>query len=124
VEDGELVELGVCDFLHVNSFLPDMDDLLERMDDHVSGDFGFCEDPVFEVDPKNAEEAKAELEKVLQEWAAKWVEVAVLFTMITKETIVLGNGDQGDPDPDGHEGFHAMKERELRVELPDGHSRR
>jgi hypothetical protein len=86
--------VGRCSWLSAREYavyLADAADLLERMNNlaHDNGE-GPEDDEAFEIcSQKKFEQATRELEKLLGDWAEKWVEAASYFVMKDEEEIKI-----------------------------------
>jgi hypothetical protein len=66
---------GICRWGDPKTYLPDMDELLDRMNEVAYDDeFGFFDDEIFDVSSKeDAKNADIELETFLRAWADRWI---------------------------------------------------
>jgi hypothetical protein len=69
------VVYGTCQWGDPKTYLPDMDELLDRMNESAYDDeFGFFDDEIFDIPSKeNTKNAELELETFLRAWADRWI---------------------------------------------------
>jgi hypothetical protein len=84
------INVGRCNWADSGYYakaVTDMDDLIERMEEHYVDNECYCDDSVFEVaDPTMAEKV---LKEVVRKWAEKYLK-GIYWCMSDHEKVILG----------------------------------